>query len=96
MELHHLLELVEDERSFLAFAEALCEDRKLDAEAERISPSSPYGPTVRGWENVTVESFLRAAHSWAIDSKFGATQNLGLASPWRKFAAFLYSGKIYE
>jgi len=96
MELYQLLELVEDERSFLAFVEALYEDRRLDAEAERSSPSSPYGPTGRGWENVTVESFLQAAHAWAIDSKFGATQGLGTASPWRKFAVFLYCGKIYE
>jgi hypothetical protein len=96
MELYQLLELVKDEQSFLTFVEGLCEDRKLDAEAEGSSPSSPYGPTARGWENVTLESFLEAARRWAIDSKFGANQNLGSASPWRKFAAFLYSGKFYE
>jgi hypothetical protein len=96
MELHRLLDSVNDEESFLTFVEALYRDRKVDLEQEGRSPSSPYGQTARGWQNVTVDSFLEAAHRWAVDTQFGATQNLGTAPPWRKFAAFLYCGKTYE
>jgi hypothetical protein len=96
MELHQLLESVVDERSFLAFVEALRNDRELDVAAEKNNPSSPYGPTTRGWENTTIESFLESAQAWAENSNFGARQNLSSTSPWRKFAEFLYCGKIYE
>jgi hypothetical protein len=63
---------------------------------EANAPSSPNGPTARGWENVTIESFLEAACAWAEDTNFGAAQALSDASPWKKFAVFLYCGKIYE
>jgi hypothetical protein len=96
MELHLLLESVSDEKSFLSFVEALRIDRELDVAAEQKAPSNPYGQTAHGWENTTIESFLGAAQAWAEASNFGATQNLGQASPWRKFATFLYCGKIYE
>jgi hypothetical protein len=96
MELHELLESVTDEKSFLVFVQALREERELDAAEEKLNPSNPYGPTEYGWENVTIESFLEAAQAWAESSKFGATQGLASASPWRKFAEFLYCGKICE
>ncbi len=96
MELHDLLESVSDEQSFLRFVNALRKDRELDAAAEKMMPSSPYGPTQCGWENVTIESFLESACAWAEDTGFGDSQNLGESTPWRKFATFLYLGKIYE
>jgi hypothetical protein len=96
MELHDLLESVSDEQSFLTFVNALRKDRETDVAAEKAVPSSPYGPTQGGWENVTIESFLDAASSWAESTSFGESQNLRGASPWRKFATFLYLGKIYE
>jgi hypothetical protein len=96
MELYELVEAVSDEKSFLAFVHALREDRELAAEAEKASPSGVYGPAQRGWENTTIESFLEAAHAWAEASEFGARQDLSKASPWKKFAVFLYCGKIYE
>ena len=96
MELHKLLESVCDEESFLTFVRALQADRELSVAAEASAPSSPYGPTALGWENQTIESFLEAACSWAEDSNFGATQGLSEASPWKKFAVFLYCGKSYE
>ncbi|HEU4635718.1 MAG TPA: hypothetical protein VFS41_06025 [Edaphobacter sp.] len=95
MELHQLAESVSDEKSFLAFVDALRRDRELAASAENASLADRYGPE-RGWENVTIESFLEAAHAWAEDTDFGARQDLREASPWRKFAIFLYCGKIYE
>ena len=96
MELHQLAELVSDEKSFLAFVTALQRDRQSAVAAEMTSPAAAHGPDRGGWENVTIESFLEAAHAWAKDSEFGIRQGLKDASPWRKFAAFLYCGKIYE
>jgi hypothetical protein len=96
MELHQLLETVSDEKSFLMFVEVLRKDRERDVAAEQKKPSSPYGATTHGWENTTIESFLGAAQAWAEDSNFGAAQNLDVGTPWRKFATFLYCGKIYE
>ena len=96
MELHDLLESVSDEQSFLTFVNALRKDREVDVATEKSSPSSPYGPTQGGWENVTIESFLESACSWAEDTGFGESQGLRGTSPWKKFATFLYLGKIYE
>ncbi len=95
MELHELLDAVEDQRSFLEFVKALIADREDEVAKERLSPSSPYGAGANGWENGTIEAFLEAATAWAEDSNFG--QNQGLSdNPWRRFAVFLYCGKIYE
>jgi hypothetical protein len=81
MELHEQLETVSDETTFLAFVRALAADRRHALEA---------------WENESIEGFLEAASSWAEDSDFGSKQGLSSASPWKKFAVFLYCGKIYE
>jgi hypothetical protein len=80
-QLHEQLEGVTDEATFLAFVQALIVDRRGDAEH---------------WENESIEDFLEAASAWAEDSAFGSQQGLSLASPWRKFATFLFLGKIYE
>jgi hypothetical protein len=96
VELHALVEEVRDEKSFLVFVDALRRDRELAAAGEKASPSGIFGPSQRGWENITIESFLEAAYAWAEDTEFGATQDLREASPWKKFAVFLYCGKIYE
>jgi hypothetical protein len=80
MLLHEQLETVTDEATFLAFVHALAIDRRGDAEH---------------WENGSIEEFLEAASAWAEDSEFGSRQGLSSASPWRKFAAFLYCGKVY-
>lgn len=96
MELNELLESVSDEQTFLAFVNALRKDREIDVSADKASLSGPYEPTRGGWENVTIESFLESACSWAEDTGFGESQNLIGASPWKKFATFLYLGKFYE
>lgn len=96
MELHEQLKLVKDEESLLAFVRELQLDRIVSIEQERKSKSSPYGPDARGWENTSIESFLEGALSWADATNFGATQGLLPSNPWRKFAVFLYCGKIYE
>jgi hypothetical protein len=87
---------VHDRDSFLAFVAALAADRRASVAAERASPSSPYEPDAGGWENVTIEGFLEAALSWAVDSDMGTSQGLPAEPSWRTFAVFLLCGKIYE
>lgn len=87
---------VQDRESFLAFVAALAADRRASVAAEGVAPSSPYGPQSGGWENVTIETFLEAALSWAESTNMGATQGLPTGPTWQGFAAFLYCGKIYE
>ncbi|WP_374088038.1 hypothetical protein [Methylomicrobium lacus] len=96
MELHEQLEQVTDQASFLAFVRALAKDRASAVQAEMKRPGSSYGPDAGGWENTSIESFLESAAAWAEDSNFGSQQGLASANPWRKFAAFLYCGKVYE
>lgn len=96
MELHKQLDRVADQESFLAFARALAKDRAAAVQMEIVTPASPYGPSAGGWENVSIESFLEAAVAWAEDRNFGSSQGLDTASPWKQFAVFLFSGRIYE
>ena len=98
-EVHHLLEdpaealeRVVDEATFLHFVDALAANRRADASGEVDSSGRSPG----GWENHTIEAFLGAASRWARDSGMGESQGLDEASPWKRFAVFLYSGKIYE
>jgi hypothetical protein len=83
---------VHDESTFVAFARALLEDRRLASAVEDGRYGAP-----RGWQNDTVEDFLGGALAWAEDSNFGRTQGLtDEANPWTRLAVFLYCGKIYE
>ena len=76
MELHELLDAVQDQRSFLEFVKALIADREDEVAKERLSPSSPYGPGANGWENGTIEDFLEAATGWAEDSELRSEPRL--------------------
>ena len=80
VDLNARLEAVTDRDSFLAFVRALVADRQ----------------TGQGWESDSIEQFLDAAAAWAEDSQFGDSQGLKEASPWKRFAVFLYCGKVYE
>ena len=74
-------------------------DRRAEVELEKASPSSPFGPGAKGWENCTVEDFLGAALSWAEDVERTEDARAGwfpAAPSWEAFARFLYLGKIYE
>jgi hypothetical protein len=90
VELHDYLDRVQDRATFLNFVEALVQDRE-EVARERETPSSPYGPGAKGWENGTIEGFLDAALRWAEDSG-----ELPKKPSWKAFAEFLYCGKIYE
>ena len=96
MELHEAADAVHDWQTFLDFARQLIHDREDEVEKEKASPSHPCDRGANGWENGTIEAFLDAACSWAESTRFGETQGLPFDNPWRKFAAFLYCGKIYE
>jgi hypothetical protein len=95
MKLIDYLSRVEDQKSFIEFAKALQTDKENEDRKEKEKPSNPYGHGWNGWENTTIEGFLESAIAWAEDSEFGdrieKTDNL-----WKKFALFLYGGKIYE
>ena len=94
--LKDLLERVNSEESLLTFIAALAKDRRDAVVAEKDNPSSPYGPDAGGWENTSIEGFLEAAAAWAESTNFGLTQGLLPDNPWKRFAVFLYLGKIYE
>ena len=95
MKLVDYLNRVEDQKSFIEFAKALQADKEDENRKEKKKPSNPYGHGWNGWENTTIDGFLESAIAWAEDSEFGdrieKTDNL-----WKKFALFLYGGKIYE
>lgn len=90
---HRLLEQVDGPEFFLEFVDALIADRIA---SKGDSSAMPGHGAAAAWENTTIESFLESAAAWARESQFGQTQGLGTANPWRLFATFLYSGKIYE
>ena len=94
--LNVLIERVNSEESLLAFIVALAEDRRQAVVAERENPSSAHGPDAGGWENTSIEEFLEAAAAWAESTKFGLAQGLAADNLWKRFAVFLYLGKIYE
>lgn len=92
MDLNDYLEAVVDEATFLVFVEALANDRRV-ADCKAVDAGRE---VQNSWQNDSIQNFLEAGHAWAQDSAFGANQGLSSASPWKKFAVFLYCGKIYE
>ena len=96
LDLNELLDNVNDESSFLAFANALALNRVQSRESEKVSPSSPYRAAANGWENTSIEDFLEGAIAWGESTNLGVSQGLSPSNPWLRFATFLYCGKIYE
>jgi hypothetical protein len=90
------LDAVHDEESFLKFLLALRDDREESIAHEKVSPSSPYGPDARGWENTTIERFLDTAVRWARDSANGNPFYERPSNPWRRCADILFAAKSYE
>jgi hypothetical protein len=81
MNLHAAFEAVSDEASFLRFVAALVADR-------RDNPAA--------WGSDSIEALLESGLAWAQATNLGATQGLGDASAWKRAAAFLYAGSVYE
>jgi len=93
MKLLDLLDAVVDEESFLVFAKALQADK--EDEDEKANPNNPYSHGWNGWQTSGTADFLESAIAWAEDSKFGS-QLESKPNEWKKFALFLFGGKIYE
>ncbi|KAF0811609.1 hypothetical protein IGB42_03898 [Andreprevotia sp. IGB-42] len=79
MTLYERLQNVTDATSFLAFAHALQQDRLEHAAS---------------WPQQSLEDYLAAALDWADSTHMGKTQGLNDAPPWKRFAMFLYCGKV--
>ena len=92
MSLNEKLDAVVDSETFLEFVQALIVDR----EAYKDTAIDACGRNEGGWENHSIESFLEAATAWAEATNVGASQGLGNDATWKRFAVFLYCGKIYE
>ncbi len=96
-ELQAALGSVIDEETFVVFLEALALNREKEKEIEKLHPSSPWGPGTLGWENGSIESFLSAAATWAVDSKDGTVGGYEIPdNPWKRCADIIFMGKIYE
>lgn len=91
-----LLDNVVDQPSFLSFIDALANDFAMDRNAEASNPSPAYGASALGWENVTVDAFLDAAHAWGTSTLGRHEFDRPGISPWRRCAEILYAGKVYE
>ena len=92
MELHDQIERVDSRETFLEFVAALRADLLASNAAVAVTPSSPYSPNARDWENPSLDGYLEALHAW--------TDDMGDRIPeppsWRTFADILYAAKIYE
>jgi hypothetical protein len=95
-ELFQVLESVNDEETFLQFLLALRDDREASIAQEEVTPSSPFGPDARGWENTTIERFLDTAVRWARDSVNGNPFYKKPDNPWRRCADILFAAKGYQ
>jgi hypothetical protein len=95
-ELFEALKAVHDEESFLQFLLALRDCREQSIPQEKTSPSSPYGPDARNWENTTIERFFDAAARWARDSVNGNPFYKRPDNPWRRCADILFAAISYE
>jgi len=85
-------EHVNSKETFLAFIEELRADWEASQEVERKSPSSPYGPKARRWENPDLGHFLEAMHSWVEEMG----DRLPSEADWQTFAFMFIAGKGYE
>ncbi|MDP9126387.1 MAG: hypothetical protein M3N82_17615 [Pseudomonadota bacterium] len=96
IDLHALVDQVNDERSFLHFVATLAADWEEEREIEAIKPSSPYGAGALGWENGTVGAVLDAAVRWGEASIDGLRFYKKPENPWQRAAQILHAGKFYE
>jgi len=96
MEVHELLDKVNDKKSFMEFAKALHQDSKEDNEKEAKSPSESYGPSANGWENGSIEEFLESAVAWTESTQDNDKFKEFHDNPWRFLGEFLHAGKVYE
>lgn len=95
-DLHKIAESVVDEKSFLAFIQAMAEDFEDECEKEEKNPSSPYSHGANGWENGSIDTMLGAAAAWGRSTGMNEANNTSQINPWRRCADILLAGKFYE
>lgn len=88
-----LLDKVNDRESFLAFAEALVQERR---QAEKIEAADPEGfkwGGALGWTNTSISSFIEGGLSQFDPER----HEKPIESPtWKDLAYFLYLGQFIE
>jgi hypothetical protein len=94
MELHELLEEVKNRETFVAFVSALIKNRRDADELRRQNPEKYKWSSVLGWENGSIDTYLNPALRCFDDNKRLDDEPEEIT--WKKFAEFLYGGKIYE
>jgi len=95
-DLLQLSDTVTDEPSFIAFLWAMANEWNESEALEAAKPSSPYGPTVLGWENRSFGSIMEAAAAWADASADGLPLYEKPTNTWQRAAQILAMGKHYE
>jgi hypothetical protein len=88
-----LLERVTDRDSFIAFVEALADERAEAAEIERANPRAYMLDGAHNWKNAHIDAFLYAALEYFEPKPFHQPET---EPSWRMFAEFLWCGKIIE
>ena len=91
MDLDELLERIKTKDDFIQFTKKLRDDKVLDDKEEKTNPSSPYGPSIRGWENNSIAHFLDSVVAFGK-----ASDEIQEEATWKSFALLLYAGKFYE
>lgn len=88
-----LLDQVCDRDSFIAFVQALADERESAEQVERADPARYGIDGAHGWKNGDIASYLYACLDYFAEKPFHKPD----AEPnWRMFAEFLWCGKIIE
>ncbi len=88
-----LLERVTDRDSFIAFVQALADERDEAAGIERDIPQAHMVDGAHNWKNADIAEFLYAALEYFEPKPFHEPET---EPSWRMFAEFLWCGKIIE
>jgi len=88
-----LLERVTDRDTFIAFVEALADERAAAAEIEQAEPQAYMLDGAHNWKNGDINGFLYAALQYFEPKPYHQPES---EPSWRMFAEFLWCGKIIE
>ncbi len=93
MTLHEMRQGVQDRDTFVAFVQALAEERERAQEIEHADPQRYQLDGAHGWKNGDISSYLYACLDYFNTKPF---HQPATEPSWRMFADFLYFGKIIE
>lgn len=89
-----LLDGVCDRGSFIAFVQALADERELAQEVERDNSDRYIVDGALGWMNGDISQFLGAALEYFADGPL--KEPISDQPTWKMFAEMLWCGKIIE